>query len=130
MNIYDGHFCLLYTVGLLVERFKSSFQISKSNWVLEKDVASKYTLQLPQLEYTRFPRAANEPPRATLCGVSSRPFLPQESRVFQLLGCVLILNELFYYSNSSIHNIYMILLFVNSKRCLVEWNGRQRLLRE
>src|SRR5690625_760786 len=78
----------------LVERFKSSFQISKSNWVFEKDVASKYSLRLPQLEYTRFPRAANEPPRATICGVSSRPFLPLESRVFQLLGWVYILNEL------------------------------------
>src|SRR5690625_3503308 len=58
---------------VLVERIKSSFQVFKSNWVFEKDVASKYTLRLPQLEYTRFPRAANEPPRATLCGVSSRP---------------------------------------------------------
>jgi len=47
----------------LVERFKSSFQISKSSWVFEKDVAAKYSLRLPQLEYTRFPRAANEPPR-------------------------------------------------------------------
>src|SRR5690625_2944443 len=96
----------------------------------KKGVKTKYSLRSSQLEYTRFPRAANEPPRATLCGVSSRPFLPQESRVFQLLGWVLILNELFYYSNSSIHNIYMILLFVNSKRCLVDWNGRRRLLRE
>src|SRR5690625_2887476 len=47
----------------LVEGFKSSFQISKSNWVFGKDVALKYSLRLPQLEYTRFPRAANEPPR-------------------------------------------------------------------
>jgi len=54
-----GHVAL--AIGL-VERFKSSFQISKSNWVFEKDVASKYSLRLPQLEYTRFPRAANEPP--------------------------------------------------------------------
>ena len=38
----------------LVERFKSSFQIS-NNWVFKKDVASKYSLRLPQLEYTRFP---------------------------------------------------------------------------
>src|SRR5699024_8494565 len=136
---------------VLVERFKNSFQISKSNWVFGKDVASKFSLRYPQLEYTRFPRAANEPPRATLCGVSSRPlglglctarpienhcdysphrkhFLPQESRVFQLLGRVFILNELLYYSNSSNHNIYMILLFVNSKRYLVDWNGRRRLL--
>jgi len=30
--------------------------------VFEKDVASKYSLQLPQLEYNRFPQAANEPP--------------------------------------------------------------------
>jgi len=36
--------------------------------MFEKDVASKYSLRLPQLEYTRFPRAANEPPR----GLSSR----------------------------------------------------------
>src|SRR5699024_2958409 len=79
---------------VLVERFKSSFQVFKSNWVFEKDVASKYSLRLPQMEYTRFPRAANEPPRVTLCGVSSRPFLPLESRVFQLLGWVFILNEL------------------------------------
>src|SRR5699024_1469930 len=57
--------------------------------------ASKYSLRLPQLEYTRFPRAANEPPRATLCGVSSRPFLPLESRVFQLLGWVFILKSCF-----------------------------------
>src|SRR5699024_10696978 len=85
----------------LVERFISSFQISKSNWVFEKDIASKFALRLPQLEYTRFPRAANEPPRATLCGASSRPFLPLESRIFQLLGWVFILNELLYYSNSS-----------------------------
>src|SRR5690625_4927739 len=91
---------------LLVERFKSSFQISESNWMFSKDVASKYSLRLPQLEYTRFPRAANEPPRATLCGVSSRPFLPLESRVFQLLGWGFHSQELLYYSNSSNHNIY------------------------
>src|SRR5690625_6870528 len=42
---------------VLVERFKSSFQIFKSNWVFEKDVASKYSLPLSQLEYTRLPRA-------------------------------------------------------------------------
>src|SRR5699024_11458671 len=47
---------------VLVKRFKSSFQISNSNWVFEKNLASKYSLRLPQLEYTRFPRAANEPP--------------------------------------------------------------------
>jgi|SRR5690625_3951941 len=47
---------------VLVERFKSSIQVFKSNWVFEKDVASKYSLRLPQMEYTRFPRAANEPP--------------------------------------------------------------------
>src|SRR5699024_2684968 len=111
-------------VNLLVECFKSSFQISNSSWVFEKDVATKYSLRLPQLKYTRFPRAANEPPRAMLCGVSSRPlglglctalpienhcdysphrkhFLPLESRVFQLLGWVFILNELLYYFNSS-----------------------------
>jgi len=29
--------------------------------VFERDVALKYSLRLPQLEYTRFPRAANEP---------------------------------------------------------------------
>jgi len=84
-----------------VESFKSSFQISKGNWVFEKDVTKKYSLRPPQLEYTRFPRAANEPPRATLCGVSSRPFLPLESRVFQLLGWVFILDELLNDSNSS-----------------------------
>jgi len=38
---------------MLVERFKISFQISKSDWVFEKDVASKYSLHLPQLEYAR-----------------------------------------------------------------------------
>src|SRR5699024_6710636 len=86
----------------LEERFKSPFQ----NWVFEKDVESKYSLRLSQLEYTRFPRAANEPPRATLCGVSSRPSLPLESRVFQLLGWFFILNGLLYYFNSSNHNIY------------------------
>src|SRR5699024_5736494 len=90
----------------LVERFKNSFQISKSNWVFEKDIATKYSRRLPQPEYTRFPRAANEPPRATLCGVLSRPFLSLESRVFQLLGWGFILNELLYYSNLSNHNIY------------------------
>src|SRR5699024_10989102 len=37
------------------------------------------------MEYTRFPWAANEPPRATHCGVSSRPLLPLESRIFHLL---------------------------------------------
>ena len=47
---------------MLVERFKISFQISKSNWVFEKDVASKYSLQLPQLGYTRFPRAVQPMP--------------------------------------------------------------------
>jgi len=52
----------------------------------KKGVKTKYSLRSPQLEYTRFPWAANEPPRATLYGVSSRPFLPQESRIFQLLG--------------------------------------------
>src|SRR5699024_5413741 len=55
-------------------------------------------------------------------------FLPLESRVFQMLGWVFILNELLYYSNSSNHNIYMILSFVNSQRYLVDWNGRRRLL--
>jgi len=30
--------------------------------VFEKDVASKYSLQLPQLEYTRFPRTAQAMP--------------------------------------------------------------------
>src|SRR5690625_119112 len=89
---------------------KSSFQISKSNWVFEKDVASKFSLRLPQLEYTRFPRAANEPPRGLWdCDYSPhrKHFLPQESRVFQLLGWVFILNDLLYYSNSSNHNIYI-----------------------
>src|SRR5699024_9151528 len=88
----------------------------------------------------------------THCGVSSRPlglrllappktFLPLESRVFQLLGWVFILNELLLIFNSSksisyvlklIHPIiiYMILSFVNSKRYIVDWNGRRRLQRE
>src|SRR5699024_6635672 len=86
----------------LVERFKISFQISKSNcWVFEKDVTSKYSLRLPQLEYTRFPRASGKPPRASPCGVLPISFLPQESRIFHLLGWVFILNKLLYYSNSS-----------------------------
>src|SRR5699024_2540274 len=86
---------------VLVERFKSSFQISKSSWVFEKDIASKYSLRLPQLEYTRFPRASGKPPRASPCGVLPISFLPQESRIFHLLGWVFILNKLLYYSNSS-----------------------------
>src|SRR5699024_2809737 len=93
--IFVDHYLTKIILHLkLVERFKSSFQISKSNWVFQKVVSSNYSLLLPQLEFTRFPRAANEPPRAALCGVSSRPFLPLESRVFQLLGSVFILNEL------------------------------------
>ena len=62
---------------------------------------TKYYFRSPQLEYTRFPWAANEPPRATLCGVSSRPFLPQESRIFQLLGWFFIHKGLLYYFDSS-----------------------------
>src|SRR5690625_2400000 len=69
--IFVDHYLTKIILHLkLVERFKSSFQISKSNWVFEKDVASKYSLRLPQLEYTRFPRAANEPPcprKASAC---------------------------------------------------------------
>jgi len=34
----------------------------------------KFSLRLPQMEYTRFPGAADE------------PHLPQESRIFHLLG--------------------------------------------
>src|SRR5690625_2572366 len=84
------------------------------------------------------------------CGVSSRPlglglctarpienhcdysphrkhFLPLESRVFQLLGWFFILKSCF---TILIHPIiiYVILSFVNSKRYLVDWNGRRRLL--
>jgi len=33
---------------------------------MEKGLETKFPLRLPQPEYTRFPRAANEPPRATL----------------------------------------------------------------
>src|SRR5690625_2034778 len=67
--IFVDHYLTKIILHLkLIERFKSSFQISKSNWVFEKGVALKYSLRLPQLEYTRFPRAANEPPR----GLSSR----------------------------------------------------------
>src|SRR5699024_3296077 len=53
---------------LLVERFKSSFRFSYSYLVLLKDVASKDSLRLPQLEYTRFPRASGKPPRASTKG--------------------------------------------------------------
>jgi len=36
--------------------------------VFEKDVASKYSLPLSQLEYTRLPRASGKPPRASTTG--------------------------------------------------------------
>src|SRR5699024_1454059 len=39
----------------------------------------------------RFPWAADEPPRATHCGVSSSPQLPQESPCFFFAGVVAIL---------------------------------------
>jgi len=47
--------------------------------VFENDVASKYSLRLPQMEYTRFPRASGKPPRASTtgsypAGVSYIPF--------------------------------------------------------
>src|SRR5699024_4703354 len=54
-------------------------------------------------------------------------FLPLESRVFQLLDWVSFSTSCF---TIPIHPIiiYMILSFVNSKRYLVNWNARRRLL--
>jgi len=42
----------------LVERFKSSFHIFENNYVFGKGIGTKHPLRSPQLEYTRFPRAA------------------------------------------------------------------------
>src|SRR5699024_12615588 len=43
-------------------------------------------IKTPLMEYTRFPQAATRPPRAfSSLGVSLRPFLLQESRIFHSL---------------------------------------------
>jgi len=111
----------------LIERFKSPFQISKSNLVFEKDVASKYSLRHRNWNTLAF--------RGRLMsllelrsvgshrGLSSRWSLAYSSCLAGLsfsTGCFTI----------PIHPIiiYMILLFVNSKRYPVDWNGRRRLL--
>src|SRR5699024_12643075 len=49
----------------------------------------KYSIVTPQIKYTRFPWVASEPPQASPCGVSPRPFIPPESRIFYLLRFVL-----------------------------------------
>src|SRR5699024_2003944 len=59
--------------------------INKRGW--DKSILISYNTNIMYSERVnhrfgnilRFPRAANEPPRAPLCGVSSRPFFPQES---------------------------------------------------
>jgi len=38
----------------------------------------------------RFSQAANKPPRAILCGVSSRPSLPQESTHFSYANVAIV----------------------------------------
>src|SRR5699024_4980247 len=99
-----------------------------------------------QLEYTRFPRAANEPPRglwdwdcALLVPSKSiaitRPTENISSHWSLAYSCCW---DGFSFSTScftipihlTIIYIYMILSFVNSKRYLVDWNGRRRLPRE
>src|SRR5699024_3377973 len=84
----------------------------------KKGVKTKYSLRSSQLEYTRFPWAANEPPRATLCGVSSRPYLPQESRIFQLLVWFFIHKGLHYYFDSSESiSLHFYLFIIRNIRC-------------
>src|SRR5699024_2295384 len=90
----------------LVERFKSSFQVSKSNWVFEKDVASNILFDYRNWNTLAFRgrlmsllelRSAGSHRGLWDCDYSPhrKHFLPLESRVFQLLGWVFILNELF-----------------------------------
>ena len=43
---------------------------------LKKGVKTKYSLQSPQMEYTRFPWAANEPPRANALRGLNEAFAP------------------------------------------------------
>src|SRR5699024_488253 len=38
-------------VFILVEHFKSSFQISKNNWAIGKCIGTKHPFRSPQLEY-------------------------------------------------------------------------------
>src|SRR5690625_2490563 len=55
----------------------------------ENSVGIYFFFLSSQMEYTCFPWASVEPPRAAPCGVSPISFLPQESRIFHLLGCKL-----------------------------------------
>src|SRR5699024_7831757 len=84
-----------------------------------------YVPRPPQMEYTRFPWAANEPPRAPLCGVSSRPLFPQDKESFFEIHRTQ--NKLLSFSRSLAYSICW-LRYTDLKHYLVDWNERRRLL--
>src|SRR5699024_1453086 len=84
-----------------------------------------YVPRPPQMEYTRFPWAANEPPRAPLCGVSSRPLFPQDKESFFEIHRTQ--KKRLSFSRSLANSICWI-RYTDLKHYLVDWNERRRLL--
>jgi len=110
-----------------VEPFKSYFQISKSNWVFEKDVILKHLFDYRKWNTLAFRGRLMSLLELRSAG-SHRGLFSRWSLAYSSCWARFSFSTSCF--NYSIHSIiiYMILSFVNSKRYPVDWNGRRRLL--